>query len=484
MGKLDLDQTFTTRSEVNELLLKELDEATDPWGVKVTRVEMRDINPSPGVKQAMENDAALVFGDDAVGELAAARQRAETKFTLDAMRELKGGGALSDTLIDQSILIDDDGDVTQVLMNYNALRHKPFAAVRPFIDEAILTGKRPALMQAMEQGLIANAKNKADNPIEWGASEAQVPYAMFDAAQPGWVSPDMIDQRIEAHGYAKAAVGRDDLPFFDQQEIDGFISAWQGADSLLEMTNIVQGLSVMPPDMQDEAMQRLRQSRKGAQVALLTPRLMANTPMANLILEGKALSFDENSKSKNLSRLEVSPSQVGDYLPYFGQVDRQAVGDLLRYADIALQSRGEDVQEIDDMMRQFFSYGANGGVIEIDDNKVVVPKMATPVQFQYFLEEFGKDDLAAFGFTSDADGGAEALIDYISQATPVYLGDGRYEFHLNNIALKTKGGAPVVLDTRKVDFSGLDVPELPDGANAVAEAVASGENGQRKRGDK
>ena len=30
MGKLDLDQTFTTRSEVNELLLRELDRATDP----------------------------------------------------------------------------------------------------------------------------------------------------------------------------------------------------------------------------------------------------------------------------------------------------------------------------------------------------------------------------------------------------------------------------------------------------------------------
>ena len=54
MGKLDLDQTFTTRTEVNELLLKELDEATDPWGVKVKRVEMRDIIPSKGVKEAME----------------------------------------------------------------------------------------------------------------------------------------------------------------------------------------------------------------------------------------------------------------------------------------------------------------------------------------------------------------------------------------------------------------------------------------------
>ena len=54
MGKLDLDQTFTTRTEVNELLLKELDEATDPWGVKVKRVEMRDIIPSQRVKEAME----------------------------------------------------------------------------------------------------------------------------------------------------------------------------------------------------------------------------------------------------------------------------------------------------------------------------------------------------------------------------------------------------------------------------------------------
>jgi regulator of protease activity HflC (stomatin/prohibitin superfamily) len=54
MGKLDLDQTFSTRSEVNEVLLRELDQATDPWGVKVTRVEMRDIVPSPGVQQAME----------------------------------------------------------------------------------------------------------------------------------------------------------------------------------------------------------------------------------------------------------------------------------------------------------------------------------------------------------------------------------------------------------------------------------------------
>ncbi|MGK7926628.1 MAG: SPFH domain-containing protein [Spirulina sp.] len=54
MGKLELDQTFTARTEVNETLLRELDIATDPWGVKVTRVELRNITPSKAVQDSME----------------------------------------------------------------------------------------------------------------------------------------------------------------------------------------------------------------------------------------------------------------------------------------------------------------------------------------------------------------------------------------------------------------------------------------------
>lgn len=54
MGKLELDQTFTARAEINEILLRELDETTDPWGVKVTRVELRDIIPSKAVQDSME----------------------------------------------------------------------------------------------------------------------------------------------------------------------------------------------------------------------------------------------------------------------------------------------------------------------------------------------------------------------------------------------------------------------------------------------
>ncbi|MUL34860.1 SPFH domain-containing protein [Gloeocapsopsis dulcis] len=54
MGKLELDETFTARSQINEILLRDLDIATDPWGVKVTRVELRDIVPSRAVQESME----------------------------------------------------------------------------------------------------------------------------------------------------------------------------------------------------------------------------------------------------------------------------------------------------------------------------------------------------------------------------------------------------------------------------------------------
>ena len=92
MGKLDLDETFTTRSEVNDVLLKELDLATDPWGVKVTRVELRDIKPTRGVQQAMEQQmtaerekraAVLRSEGERESQVNAARGRAEA-LVLDA----------------------------------------------------------------------------------------------------------------------------------------------------------------------------------------------------------------------------------------------------------------------------------------------------------------------------------------------------------------------------------------------------------------
>ena len=54
IGDLELDETLTSRDTINSEMRAILDEATDPWGVKVTRVEVKNIIPPRDIQEAME----------------------------------------------------------------------------------------------------------------------------------------------------------------------------------------------------------------------------------------------------------------------------------------------------------------------------------------------------------------------------------------------------------------------------------------------
>ncbi|WP_288751631.1 SPFH domain-containing protein [uncultured Treponema sp.] len=54
IGDLELDQTLTSRDVINTKMRSILDEATDPWGIKVNRVEVKNIIPPEAIKEAME----------------------------------------------------------------------------------------------------------------------------------------------------------------------------------------------------------------------------------------------------------------------------------------------------------------------------------------------------------------------------------------------------------------------------------------------
>ena len=56
IGKMNLDETFSSRDGINTQLRVALDEATDRWGCKIDRVEIKDITPPPDVKDAMEKE--------------------------------------------------------------------------------------------------------------------------------------------------------------------------------------------------------------------------------------------------------------------------------------------------------------------------------------------------------------------------------------------------------------------------------------------
>ncbi|MCG8363994.1 MAG: SPFH/Band 7/PHB domain protein [Pseudanabaenales cyanobacterium] len=105
IGKMEFENTFSSRDEMNKALLDQLDDATEPWGVKVTRVEVQEIAPpkevldSMNTLQAAENRKRASISE-AEGEKEAAVKRAQG--TVASMKLL--AEELSDAKSRQQIL--------------------------------------------------------------------------------------------------------------------------------------------------------------------------------------------------------------------------------------------------------------------------------------------------------------------------------------------------------------------------------------------
>ena len=77
IGKIDLDRTFEERSTINSNVVAELDKASDPWGVKVLRYEIKNINPPHDVLSAMEK------------QMRAEREKRAVVLTSEGVRDAK-----------------------------------------------------------------------------------------------------------------------------------------------------------------------------------------------------------------------------------------------------------------------------------------------------------------------------------------------------------------------------------------------------------
>jgi regulator of protease activity HflC (stomatin/prohibitin superfamily) len=129
VGKMELDQTFSSRDAINDKLRAILDEATDVWGCKIDRVEIKDITPPADIRDAMEkqmnaerNKRALIL--QAEGERQSAITLAEGRkeaaiLDAEADREARMRRATGEAAAIKEVA---EAKAQEIQMVYNAIK--------------------------------------------------------------------------------------------------------------------------------------------------------------------------------------------------------------------------------------------------------------------------------------------------------------------------------------------------------------------------
>ena len=109
IGDLELDQTLTSRETINTKMRSSLDIATDPWGIKVTRVELKNIIPPAAIQEAMEK------------QMKAERERRES--ILRAEGEKKSAILVAEGK-KESIILDAEGEKQSAILRAEAQKER------------------------------------------------------------------------------------------------------------------------------------------------------------------------------------------------------------------------------------------------------------------------------------------------------------------------------------------------------------------------
>ncbi len=217
IGGLDLEQTLTSREEINAKLRAVLDEATGKWGIKVNRVELRSIEPPATIRDAMEK-GARAERDKRAAILLAEGQRQSQILSASGDREasiLRAQGERESAVLRaqadrQAKMLRAEGEAQAITTVFGAIH-----AGKP--DQSLLAYQYLQMLPNLARGdankvwIVPSELNDALKGLGRAAGDLLEGYGNTDGSE--FQAPKKIDvfaeiakQKIEAEGEAGRAV--------------------------------------------------------------------------------------------------------------------------------------------------------------------------------------------------------------------------------------------------------------------------------------